>query len=204
MDVIAGNMVDGAYQGTIVGKSVDLVEGKTDQALRVKSDSHVDYGERKGQCYHNVDLCGAGLTYAMWLWLENSQTSSRVTVLNSGGARSTSKGILVRYTPDNHKLIVRVQSESSKRFLIALVDAEVWFHVVFTWSEYGPVHLYFNGCPADESQSGSARPDPVTEYFPFTVGSVGTDPSANMLIDALQIWYTRLSAEQIWAIYINS
>ena len=206
MDVITGSTVEGAYQGTITGDNVGLVKGKVDQALQVQSDSYVTFGQRQSECYHNVDMCDTGLTYAMWIWLAHNHANFRVMMIHSGGATVQSKGIALKYNENTQSLIIRIQSSLTYHNFHSKVDTGIWFHLAFTWSEEDSVRGYINGCLVDKTPSVSARSTSVSKSFPFTIGQtpVINEPSANMNIDELQIWYELLSAEQVWAIYIHS
>ena len=68
MEVINGNQLEGTYQGTIEGSGVGLVTGKINQAIAIRSNSYIQYGQHQHDCYHNPDMCDTGLTQCGCGW----------------------------------------------------------------------------------------------------------------------------------------
>ena len=205
MEVINGNQLEGTYRGTIEGSGVGLLPGKINQAIAIRSNSYIQYGQRQHECYHNPDMCDTGLTYAMWLRLAPSQPATDTIVLNTGAAKAGPNGICVRYKVGVSLLIIKINSGLTVNFNVPIVESGVWFHLVFTWREQGQIHAYVNGCPADYDVFVTPRTASIGNPHDFTIGRhpdlAGNLKSTVMRIDELRIWYQRFESDQVWALY---
>ena len=88
MDATEGNVMKGSMRGTMTA-GVFLVAARVGNGL-YSDGGHVNYGTHDTECFQNPDMCGKGITFAMWLKRTNGAGAG--SVLSTGGTYKRSRG----------------------------------------------------------------------------------------------------------------
>ena len=98
----------GVLQGSILGRIVgggSLEAGRVGQALSLDgTGQHVDFGSHSDQCFHNPDVCGEGITFAMSVKIRATTS----VIFDTGARLDASNGFLLMIAA-NHALFAVVK-----------------------------------------------------------------------------------------------
>ena len=124
-----------------------FVPGRIGNALLMSNGFYVDYGSQN-DCFHRPERCASGVTFALWLWLNETQGGIPAIVFDSGASNTTRNGYALLLESDHSSLSYLVSTDTHHVGVSADVTLETWIHVVATWRVDQTAELYVDGCLA--------------------------------------------------------
>ena len=206
MDAVNGRTIPGTFNGTIVGPGTVIEKpGIKGQSLTFPGDAYVDYVTADiTPCIRQADYCGHGVTFAMWLWLEDGMTGNHNIILRSDINRGHSLGYKVKYRADRNVVKLKLGTNTTIYTDELHIDIGKWVHFAFTWHPGDRLQVFANGCTAGHDYN--VVKTPLFDIGNFRIGSeigLGGRCTATMTIDDILVWYKKLAPDQIWFLYVN-
>ena len=195
----------GPLKGTLQG-GASAISGVAGMAFYSGAGGgYLDLGVRPvGGCLHYPDDCSNGISIALWLKIFELPVPKKLAVLmHNGGCRYASTGYCFFFKHNGLSFTTRYELLGF-RAMIASLSLYQWYHITVSHKD---VHtaIFVNGCPAETvyykkwKSSGT-----IANYQWFTFGSVRGSSPAHVAMDEVAIWYTAMSADDIWQLYVNS
>ena len=206
MDEILSSVLLGSITGIVTGAPT-VAAGKVGGALHLNGiNQNVNFGPYNPVCYHTIEMCPDGVTWAMWLKLEERE--SKHVILDTGGYFSSAQGYnLVRRT-DGVFRVHYSNATHKHRLSLTYWDLGQWVYLVLVLHPArGASSMYLNGCMVGDialSYSVWPNPAPISRYMPFVLGaSPHFIDYSTMGIDNLLIWYDMLTLQEAWQLYLQ-
>ena len=206
MDAINGRTIPGTFNGTIVGPGIVIEKpGIIGQSLAFPRDAYVDYVTADTTpCIRQADYCNQGVTFAMWLWLEDGMTGKHNFILRSDLDEGDNLGYRVKYLAGRNIVKIKVNTHTAVYQDELRIEIGKWVHIAFTWHPRDGLLVFANGCTVGHAYN-------VVKTSLFDIGNfrIGSEISqdgkctALMTIDDILVWYKKLTPNQIWFLYAN-
>ena len=195
----------GPISGTLQS-GASVIPGVTGTAFYTGAEGgYLDLGSHHGGgCLHYPDDCPDGISIALWLKIyEPPASGPYAVIMHNGGWWYDSAGYCLTLAHDGLFFTAR-HAISVINLKIANLPLHQWHHITISYKDTHTA-IFMNGCPAEPIASGQwERVDAIAQIRPFTLGCLdgGTEP-AHVAIDELAIWYSTLSEEDSWHLYVN-
>ena len=124
-----------------------FVPGRIGNALLMSNGFYVDYGSQN-DCFHLPKRCASGVTFALWLRLNETQGGIPAIVFDSGASNTTRNGYALLLESHQSSLSYLVSTDTHHVGVSADVALQTWTHVVATWRVDQTTELYVDGCLA--------------------------------------------------------
>ena len=205
-EVIDGAIV-GSTPGLIIG-DVKLVEGKANDAVYIDGihDQYVNLGNLRQYCIGDLRLCQHGLTISFWL-RPHVRKSGSFYFTNGGHTRQSIGVSLVQV---NEGLWAYFRNDTGQMAITRVpFEALVWHFITMVWGPNSGARLYLNGCLAGEdltlTNDASNSNGPYNDLVLGASNTAKHDSTfrAEMTMDELKIWETRMTEEQVWDLYLS-
>ena len=202
MDVADGNTLVGHLNGTVLG-GINMVAGVWGKALYIDGQPgfRVEYGIHTEGCFFDPDQCDQGITLSLWLRFQGRPSGFRM-ILNNGGCWPRGIGFCVYVVNDLMFFGIRRRSrEDFYGFNINGYTDYQW-HLVSFLNLNDDTKMYINGCKMSSKASYNNKPRgrPYDDNATFYIG----DWSVDVAIDHLLVWYSVLTAEEMWNLYVQA
>ena len=206
MDAVNERTIPGTFNGTIVGPGAVIEKpGIKGQSLAFPQDAYVDYVTADTTpCIRQADDCTQGVTFAMWLWLEEGMTGKHNFILRSDLDKGDNLGYRVKYLADRNIVKIKVSTYTTVYQDELRIEISKWVHIAFTWHLRDGLRVFANGCTAGHAYK--VVKTSLSSIGIFRIGSASTDLgkcTATMKIDDLLVWYKMLTPDQIWLLYVS-
>ena len=206
MNLVNGNKVIGSINGTLEG-GTSVAPGIRGNALYMdgQAGSRVDYGVHSEGCFFDPDQCDNGVTFSIWVMLQERVSGFRL-LFNNGGCVGTEAGFCFYLYP-RYKIGFRAMGRNRAYiYNVNQPTASRWDLFIMTFVN-GEIKMFVNGCIAEPNLSKMNRSRPAVysnENSTFRVGDAtwsGAVYAPHAAIDELMVWYRVLTVEEIWALY---
>ena len=208
MDVADGDTLVGHLNGTLEG-GVSMVTGVWGKALYIDGQpgSRVEYGIHTEGCFFDPDQCDQGITISLWLRFQGRPSVFGI-ILDNGGCRDGGVGFCMSVVNDVKFFTIkqRVQNAFYAFNINGYTDYQ-WHFVSFS-NLNNDTKMYINGCKMTTEFAIIEKPRklPYNENSTFHIGdwSVGGGLAPHVAIDDLLVWYSALTAEEMWNLYMQA
>ena len=166
---------------------------------------YLDLGVRPvGGCLHYPDDCSNAISIALWLKIFELPAPEKLAVLmHNGGCLYASTGYCLFLRHNGLSFTTRNEVPGF-RAMIANLPLYQWYHVTVSHKD-AHTAIFVNGCPAETIYYNTwKRSGIIANYQRFTFGNMRGSSPAHVAIDEVAIWYTAMSADDIWLLYVNS
>ena len=205
MDLASNTVLIGPVNGTL-RRGASVIPGVTGTAFYTgPGGGYLDLGVHSGEgCLHYPDDCPNGISFALWLKIyELPAPDKMVVILHNGGCIRHSAGycLSLRYNDigftARHKLPGSLQK-------IAILPLHQWYHITISYKDTQTA-IFVNGCPGETTYKRKwERNGTITQIRRFTFGNMERGASlAHVALDEVVIWYTALSADDTWQVYVK-
>ena len=202
MDLREGDVLIGSLNGTLM-RDATVISGVVGNAAYIDgSRAYIDFGAHTDGCFFVPSQCFSGMTMTFWLKVFATSMSPLEIFLNNGGCNWAAVGICIWGNPPGISISIRNELGGYNSMMYHPSPME-WSFISFT-VKAGTVNIFMNGCytsPADTTVW--TRVTALTTVMPLTIGS-GDLAVAHFAFDNIRIWYTELSHDEIWNLYINT
>ena len=204
MSTLVGNTTMGTTsQGIplsgILMNGASLTAGYHGNGLQLDGiDDYVDLGYHGDSCFGNITLCVNGLTVAMWLW-PNVTDSQQIYFSNSDG-----KNVCLQFKQRSHgQLGVKLKTLTHKYKSSDYELTNRWTHIAVSWYPEKKLVVYIDGCVHDDV---AGIPELNTYDIKNTV--IGKNPKNNNkyaagIIDEFNFWEWNLDAAKIMVVFLK-
>ena len=205
MEHISYGVLQGSLLGRIVGGG-GLEAGRVGQALWLDgTGQRVDFGSHSDQCFHNPDVCGEGVTFAMSVKIRAGPS----VIFGSGGRLDSSNGYLLMIEAKPTLLAVVKWSGGYEYHKVPNVADMInrWVHITFAWKKEERISLFINGCDVLPSGNQVYRINRRRGFMRWTKFFIGypvdgvRGDAADMALDEFYVWYRKISALNAWYIF---
>ena len=190
LDEILQGTVPGKFAGVVGGTgSLSNVSGIKGQSLSFPWDAYLSYGmDNIDTCFHLPEHCLHGVTFSMWLWLQENMVEDNNIILSSDKNIYYDVGYRIEYKEFNKAVQVKLGPRLIHQMDEIYVDTGMWVHIAFTWHPDDILRVYANGCIAGHAfVNGSTR---ALHREEMRIGGKGGRwVTAEMKIDDLLVWY---------------
>ena len=190
MEIIANKEIHGSsYSGDTVGQGIALEPGVVGKALHVGDiNSYVNLGPIRNNCFGSPALCPKGYTLALWLKRKQSGSNPNYYISN-GGQTSASYGINI-YGFNAVTIGIWLKTTTKLWKLFLNVPEDIWYHVLFTWSESNGLFGYINGTLQGMVTVPVPKLRPTTTFndFVFGISNRFCDRGGVCFIDEMLFW----------------
>ena len=210
MDVINGNRVLGTMDGTLEG-GVNLGVGLQGKAIYLDGQlgSRVNYGVHTAAegCFFDPEQCRHGTAFSFWLKLDEVLPAGFSSALDNGGCRPQGIGFCLFSFTAAHVDFTAVVRTQAHIYSVPHPPVSQWHLFAITYIR-GDIKVYINDCDTKPfaTMMIAPRKQPYAENAIFYMGDSPVVPAANgpqMAMDELKVWYSVLTAEEIWALYVQ-
>ena len=208
MDVAVGNTLVGYLNGTLEG-GVSMMTGVWGKALYIDGQpgSRVEYGIHTEGCFFDPNQCDQGITLFLWLRFQGRPSPYKI-ILDNGGCRPYGIGFCVSAINDLKFFTIRQRSQNVFYTFFINGYADYQWHLVSFSNLNNDTKMYIDGCKMTTESTiiEKLRKLPYTENSTFHIGdwSVGGGLAHHVAIDDLLVWYSALTAEEIWNLYMQA
>ena len=208
MDVADGNTLVGYLNGTLE-RGVSMVTGVWGKALYIDGQpgSRVEYGIHTEGCFFDLDQCDQGLTLSLWLRFQGRPSSYQI-ILDNGGCRPYGIGFCVSAVNDRMFFTKRRRSQEEFYTFYMKGYTDYQWHLVSFSNLNDDTKMYINGCKMTSRSPNINKPRqlPYNENSMFHIGdwAVNGGSAPHVALDDLLIWYSALTAEEIWNLYMQA
>ena len=204
MDLVDWDIIVGHLNGILEG-GARMVTGVWGKALYIDGQpgSRVDYGVHTDGCFFDPDQCDEGITISMWLRVPEIYSGFGL-IFDNGGCTPDAVGYCLQLIDDELSFTIN-QRLQRYAFGIKGYTPNQWFLMTITYFDNNG-SIYVNGCKMALYWFDmiKPRPDPHSMDSVFYIGdwaAIGFTP--HVTIDDLLVWYTALSAEEMWNLYVQ-
>ena len=206
MDAVNERTIPGTFNGTIVGPGAVIEKpGIKGQSMAFPRDAYVDYVTADTTpCSRQADYCYQGVTFAMWLSLEDGMTGKHNFILRSDLDKGDNLGYTVKYLAGRNIVKIKVSTHTTVYQDELRIDIGTWVHIAFTWHPRDGLRVFASGCTSGHAYN--VVKTPLFDIGNFRIGSeISQDGkcTALMTIDGILVWYKKLAPDQIWFLYAN-
>jgi hypothetical protein len=212
--------MDRIESGRVIGDGINGTAGRQIRPGQNRKDGHtsmsfsgssvIDLGDRRGECFGNIDLCFGG--FSMSLWITPMKRSRSTFYAFNSGSRSPSIAISM----DAGKLYIVVQSIRMKKYwqishgFSKQERRNGWVHIAFTWRP-GSLRVFIDGNRKDNGANYGSylyRPryvhgaeDGAQMGLRYTKRKKYRRKSGSVAIDQVRFWERTLSEREASGIY---
>ena len=208
MDVADGNTLVGYLNGTLE-RGVSIMTGVWGKALYIdgQTGSRVEYGIHTEGCFFDPDQCDQGITLSLWLRFQGRPSGFKL-IFDNGGCWPRGIGFCLMVINGVTSFAKRQRSQDAfYEFNINEYTDNQWHLVSFSNLNHD-TKMYINGCKMTSKSIYTDRPRRrlYTENSTFHIGdwSVSGGLAPHVAIDDLLVWYSALTAEEMWNLYVQA
>ena len=207
MEHISFGVLQGSLLGRIVGGG-GLEAGRVGKALSLDATGQrVDFGGHRDQCFHNPDVCGEGITFAMWVKIRAGPS----VIFDTGGRLDSSNGFLLMIDAKPTLLVVVKWTRGYEYYIVPNVASVInrWVHITFAWKKGERISLFINGCGVHPSGTRVYRINRrrgFTGWANFIIGypvDGYRSEAADLVLDEFYIWYRKFTALNAWYSFVT-
>ena len=206
MNLVNGNIVIGSINGTLDG-GTSVAPGIRGNALYIdgQAGSRVDYGIHSDGCFFLPDQCHNGITFSIWVMLQERMSDFQV-LFNNGGCERTEAGFCFYLYPRYRIGFRALDRDRAYAYNVNQPADSLWNLFMMTYIR-GEIKMFINGCNIEPnlSKTNISRPGVFSNKnstFHMGDGTWSGDVYApHAAIDDLMVWYRVLTVEEIWSLY---
>ena len=206
MDLASGTTtLIGSINGTLQN-GASVIPGVTGTAFYTGATGGcLDLGIHSGGCIHYPDDCPNGISIALWLKIyELPVPGTFLVIIDNGGCWPDSAGYCLFLMHDGIGFTARHELPGYME-MIAIVPLHQWFHIAVSHKETN-TSIFVNGCTGEtiynvQWERSSATTEQIRRFMCGCLEN-GQGP-AHVAMDEMDIWYTALSEDDIWQLYLN-
>ncbi|CAH1797704.1 unnamed protein product [Owenia fusiformis] len=206
-DTLVGSCITGK-----INNNASLVEGRIGKGLNLDGiNQSVDLGNRRTECFGDLELCPNG--YTLSLWLKIGKTSGRsLYYLSSGGQTYQSYGMTL-LLQSSRILVTFTTKTKSWSVSYSSPTAAEWHQVVMTWkdpsisdmytSDVAKLSLWWDGVNVATANSFASRNVQTTVFNDFVIGrpNNGFARYGEAVIDELIFWDKELDDARVMGLW---